>query len=86
MWMRRKRSEWMTRTDDEILEYLLEERAGTPKRIADVIEKHNNYVNARLSILAEYGLVDKPSRGFYTITDLGEAYLAGELDASELED
>ncbi|SDJ68001.1 winged helix-turn-helix domain-containing protein [Natronorubrum texcoconense] len=75
----------MTRADDEILEYLEMHGAGTPKSIADEIERNNDYIGVRCRKLASYGLVEKPSRGFYVITDIGDAYLEGELDASELE-
>ena len=81
----RKRAEWMTRADDEILEYLQSQGAGTPKSIADEIDRNNNYIGVRCRKLASYGLVDRPSRGFYVITDYGTEYLEGELDASTLE-
>ncbi|ARS89859.1 hypothetical protein [Natrarchaeobaculum aegyptiacum] len=80
----RKRADWMTRTDDEILEYLDEQGAGTPKAIADAIDRNNQYIGVRCRTLASYGLVEKPSRGFYVITDDGRSYLEGELDASKL--
>lgn len=76
----------MTRLDDEILEFLESERAGTPKVIADALGKNNNYITTRCRQLESYGLVDRPSRGFYTINENGEAYLAGDLDAGELEE
>ncbi|WP_207891629.1 hypothetical protein [Natrarchaeobius halalkaliphilus] len=75
----------MTRADDEILEYLESRGAGTPKAIAGEIDRNNDYVGVRCRQLASYGLVDRPSRGFYVITDQGTAYLEGELDASRLE-
>ncbi|SDQ62356.1 helix-turn-helix domain-containing protein [Natronobacterium texcoconense] len=81
----RKRAEWMTRADDEILEFLDSEGGGTPKMIADGIGKTNNYVGERCRKLTELGLLERPSRGFYRLTIEGEQYLAGELDASDLE-
>ncbi|MCU4741633.1 hypothetical protein OB960_09500 [Halobacteria archaeon AArc-xg1-1] len=81
----RKRAEWMTRADDEILEYLESQGAGTPKAIADEIGRNNNYIGVRCRTLASYELVEKPSRGFYVITDTGTEYLDGEFDASDLE-
>lgn len=80
----RKRADWMTRADDEILEYLASESAGTPKVIADALDRSNSYIGVRCRKLASYGLVDRPSRGFYVITDEGRSYLEGELDASSL--
>ncbi|MDJ1431992.1 hypothetical protein [Halostagnicola sp. A-GB9-2] len=76
----------MTRADDEILEYLESHGAGTPKSIADEIDRNNDYIGVRCRKLASYGLVKKPSRGFYVLSDSGGEYLEGELDASELAD
>lgn len=84
--MRRGRAEWMTRVDDEILEWMEEKVAGTPKTVAEDIDRSGAYVGDRLRKLADLGLLDKPSRGYYRINDNGLEYLAGELDASELED
>ncbi|QLG63199.1 hypothetical protein [Halorarum salinum] len=75
----------MTRVDDEILEWLEENVAGTPSAVADGIDKHPDYVGDHLRKLVDLGLLDKPSRGYYRINDQGEEYLRGELDASELE-
>ncbi|WP_206539060.1 hypothetical protein [Natrinema salifodinae] len=74
----------MTRADDEILEYLASETAGTPKVIADALDRSNDYIGVRCRKLASYGLVERPSRGFYVISDTGASYLDGELDASSL--
>jgi predicted transcriptional regulator len=82
----RKRADWMTRSDDEILEYLREEDAGTPKLIAEAIGRNNNYVTTRCRKLESYGLLKRPSRGFYTLSEGGRSYLEGELDASELDE
>ena len=81
----RKRAEWMTRSDDEILEYLNCYGSGTPVMIANETGLHNNYVTAKARKLEEYGLVERPSRGFYTLTETGEKYLEGDLDADDLE-
>ncbi|WP_226042351.1 hypothetical protein [Natrinema sp. DC36] len=75
----------MTRADDEILEYLETNGAGTPKSISDEIKRNNDYIGVRCRKLDSYGLVEKPSRGFYVLTDSGEEYLEGDLDVSELE-
>ena len=82
----RKRAEWMTRADDEILEFLESAGGGgTPKMISEGIDKTNNYVGDRCRKLTKLGLLDKPSRGFYRLTTDGRAYLEGDLDASELD-
>ncbi|ELY80945.1 hypothetical protein C487_04023 [Natrinema pallidum DSM 3751] len=54
--------------------------------IADALDRSNGYIGVRCRKLASYGLVERPSRGFYVITDAGTAYLEGELDASTLSD
>lgn len=82
----RKRADWMTLADDEILEYLESQGAGTPKAIADAIDRNNDYIGVRCRKLASSGLVERPSRGFYVITEEGRAYLDGEFDASTLEE
>ncbi|QSG08885.1 Transcriptional regulator, MarR family [Halapricum desulfuricans] len=40
----------------------------------------------RLSDLVEADLVEKVDDGLYRIADKGRAYLAGDLDADELEE
>lgn len=76
----------MTRVDDEILEWLEENGAGTPSLIADERGRASNYVGGRLRKLVDLGLVERPKHGLYRITEDGTAYLEGDLDASELED
>ena len=83
--MRRQPGEWMNPVDDRILEFLAAEGASSPKIVADGLGNHPEYVGGRLRTLTDYDLVDRPGRGVYRITDAGEAYLAGELDAGELE-
>nr|WP_321169306.1 ArsR family transcriptional regulator [Halorubrum sp. 2020YC2] len=45
-------------------------------------------VKRRLPILDEHGLVERTSekRGYYRVTERGRAYLAGDLDADDLEE
>lgn len=83
--MRRQPGEWMNPVDDRVLEFLSEEGASSPKIVADGLGNHPEYVGERLRTLTEYGLVDRPGRGIYRITEQGEGYLAGDLDASTLE-
>jgi len=58
----------------------------TPSVIARDISYDRKYVNTRLGVLAEKGFVDRVDRGWYAITERGEAYLAGEIDASDFSD
>ena len=83
----RKPADWMQMpTDDRILEALEGGLRLTPAVIAENIDKSRTHVSRRLSDLTDYGLTEKPKRGYYEITHLGKEYLAGELDASELTD
>lgn len=79
--------DWMQLpTDDRILEAL--HSSGmvlSPAVIGKNIDRSREEVTRRLSVLVDYGLVIRVERGYYEITELGEQYLEGELDASNLE-
>ena len=84
----RPRVSWMTRADDAILELLSD--AGiiaNPATIAFNIDYDNRYVSQRCRELATHGLVERvhETKAMYRITDRGEAYLAGEIEAEDLE-
>lgn len=81
----RQRANWMNPVDDRIMELLADEGAGTPKSLADSIGHNNDYVGVRCRELAAYGLLRRPSRGLYLLSEDGEAYLEGDLDAADLE-
>lgn len=81
----RQRANWMNPVDDRILELLADEGAGTPKSLADSIGHNNDYVGVRCRELAAFGLLRRPSRGLYLLSEEGQAYLEGELDADDLE-
>jgi hypothetical protein len=84
--MRRQRADWMKPVDDQIMEVLKDSGAGTPNSLADELDKNNDYVGRRCRELTSYGLLERVSRGLYMLTDLGGEYLAGELDANELDE
>ena len=70
--------------DDEILELLDEtDITLTPSVVSYNINRDRPTVNERLIELENRGFVDRPKRGYYTITDRGRQYLAGNLDASD---
>ncbi|WP_458208941.1 winged-helix domain-containing protein [Haladaptatus sp. NG-SE-30] len=88
----RKRAKWMNEKDDIILELLQETGLALP-----VTPIHENLrlqghdftrrtVRRRLKGLESHGLVNSllGEKGYYQITEQGEAYLSGELDVSEL--
>ncbi|MHC3439236.1 winged helix-turn-helix domain-containing protein [Natrialbaceae archaeon A-gly3] len=72
-------------TDERILEVLNTGLTLGPTAVAKNIDKHRVTVSDRLRTLREYGLVESPEEGYYEITDLGEQYLEGDLDADTLE-
>ena len=89
----RKRANWMNEKDDLILELLQETELALP-----VTPIHENLrlqghdftrrtVRRRLKRLESYGLVGSllGEKGYYQISEQGEAYLDGELDVKELE-
>ena len=76
----------MTQGDDRILETLAEsEMILSPSVIAINTEYTRNYVNKRMAVLLENGLIIKVQDGYYEITEQGRAYLTGDLNAEELE-
>lgn len=81
----RKRADWMTQVDEEILETMLEEGNMTPRALEDFDVTVANYARDRLSQMSKYGLVERVSRGLYRITEEGVDFLNEKLDASELE-
>ena len=82
----RQPAAWMQLPIDErILEALVSSgMILSPSVIAINIDKSRSQVNRRLSILVNYRLVDRVERGYYEVTSAGEAYLAGDLNASTL--
>lgn len=77
----------MTQGDDRILETLADSGLIlSPSVIAINTDYTRNYINKRVAILLENGLVNRVNEGYYVITEKGRQYLAGELDAHELEE
>ena len=84
----RDRPDWMTRDDYWLLEYLADPDEVTvlsPAILAFNLDMSPDHVNRRLSVFVDHGVAEKVDRGKYEITDRGRAYLAGDLDADELE-
>ena len=79
--------DWMQLpTDERILEALHSSKMIlSPSVIGKNIGRSREEVTRRLSVLVDYGLITRVDRGYYKITDLGEQYLEGELDTSEIE-
>lgn len=83
----RASADWMTISDDRILEYLSEVGARRPGLIADEDRFiwSSQTASNRCNKLADYGLVKNLGNGLYQITEAGEKYLAGDLDVSSLD-
>lgn len=68
-------------TDFEILEALSDEKRNNAANLSYELDKNRSYINTRLPVLADYGLVERvgpaPNSGLYEITDRGGA--AAEL-------
>ena len=78
-------AEWMAPADDDILEAMRSDDVFTPDHIDDARICRGPHAAHRCRELAKRGLLKKFGVGMYDLTDLGERYLEGEVDPSELE-
>lgn len=78
-------AEWMEPADKPILEFLLSEDAFEPNQIDDEGIAPARYAAYRCREMTKYGLLTNPMPGVYEVSELGERYLEGTLDPSELE-
>ena len=80
---------WMTKSDPAILELFEEAGIAMPPAVVtyNLSGVSHPTVKRRLPVLTEEGLLERvdESKGYYRITDHGRAYLAGDLDADDLE-
>lgn len=81
----RLRIDWMTHTDDQIMEHLASEGPATPETIATTLEKSAEYVADRCRQLVLRELLASEN-GQYRLSDRGQAYLDGEIGVDELDD
>ena len=62
-------------TDFEILEALSDGKRNTAANLSYILDKDRSYINTRLPVLADYGLVERigpaPNSGLYEITERG---------------
>jgi hypothetical protein len=77
----------MTICDERILERLSEVETDTPKGMADSgdVRFSRQYIGERCRMLTDYGMLQHLGNGVYRITEVGEQYLEGEVDAENLE-
>lgn len=80
-------ADWMTIADERILEYLSTSETSTPKKMADSgnVRFSRQYIGERCRKLADYEMVQHLGNGVYRITEKGEKYLTGDLDAEDLD-
>lgn len=76
----------MNLVDDRILELIHEEGPKSQAMVVDDdrVDWNIQYVGRRIRTLAEAGLLIEVGNGVYQITEDGEEYLEGELDARDL--
>lgn len=85
---------WMSLNDLLILEFLHETDISLPPRPLYYNLNRRGHdigystVRKRVKILESHDLLDleDEDRGYYAVSEKGERYLAGELDADDLED
>lgn len=78
----------MKGADDRILEFIREEGPSTPTQMHEDgrVRFSRTYINTRCGILADKGFLLNYGNGVYQITERGEGYLDGELDAADVDD
>ena len=76
-------------TDFEVLEALSDGKRNTAANLAYEIDRNRSYLNTRLPVLAEHGLLERvgpaPNSGLYEITERGRTAVKlrdryGEVD------
>lgn len=75
----------MTQADERVLVFLHEKDiVASPSVIAANIDYTGEYISRRCQELADAELIQRVDATNYRITQLGEQYLAGELDVEDL--
>lgn len=81
----RPRVDWMTQADERVLEFLREKDiVASPSVIAANIGYTSEYISRRCRKLAEAELLQPVDPSNYQLTQLGERFLAGEVEAEAL--
>jgi len=75
-------------TDFEILQALSDGKRNNASNLSHILDKNRSYINTRLPVLADYGLVERvgpaPNSGLYVITEKG--IVVAELDEEYADD
>jgi len=76
----------MTQADERVLEFLHEKDiVASPTVIAANIDYTAEYISRRCRKLADAGLLQRVDPSNYRLTELGERYLDGDVDAEEFQ-
>jgi len=83
--------EWLVAADSLILWFMSSAArwrlVASPSTVAINIGMSSSHTNRRMSKLEDAGLLEVvDERGYYRISDKGEAFILGQLDADDLED
>ena len=82
----RPRVDWMTQADERVLEFLYEKNiVASPSVIAANIDYTAEYISRRCRKLEDTGLLQRVDPTNYRLTELGESYLKGDVDAEVLQ-
>lgn len=82
---------WMTRNDEDILEYMADHETtlspvgAPPDPDLDLDGPATFVLLRRLPRLFAAGLVEETEAGHYALAQKGRAYLSGDLDAQDLD-
>lgn len=82
---------WMTRNDEDLLEYLAEHETSVSPMTAPAEEELDLEGSViftlfrRLPLLFAAGLVEETEAGHYALAEKGRRYLSGDLSAEELD-
>jgi predicted transcriptional regulator len=81
----REPASWMRiPIDHQLLEYLSEEEPVQLTETGTITEASEHEARNRFQILSGYGLVEKEGASL-SLTESGQAYLAGDMDVANLE-
>lgn len=82
----RPRVDWMTQADERVLEFLYEKDiVASPSVVAANIDYTGEYISRRCRKLADAGLIQRVDASNYRLTELGEKFLAGEVEAEDVQ-
>lgn len=76
----------MTQADERVLEFLREKDIiASPAVIAANIDYTGEYISRRCRKLTDAGLLQRVDASNYRLTELGEQFLEGDLDAEDIQ-